>query len=144
MAEVLTYGGPVSFQGAEADLASGALTSLTGGYVHYLGGIVKTARLVDASGHLVDISLADPNDIFVGIAGEFSVSHPRWGITETYTGPLVAGGYTESDYIVGGNAGTLTIDIVRSTGFDALLTQEYPCPGARPLPLTAPLHPPPL
>ena len=134
---VLTNGGTVSFQGAEVDLASGALINLTGGYVHYLGGLVKTTRLVDASGHLVDISLADPNDTFVGIAGQFSASHPRWGITETYTGPLVAGGYAESDYIVGGNAGTLTIDIVRSTGFDAIVTQEYPVPGAGALILNA-------
>src|SRR6202012_5284103 len=58
----------------------------------------------------------DPNDTFIGLAGQFVESHPRWGVTKTWYNTLLNQGVFEDDYIVGGNAGTLNIEINADVG----------------------------
>ncbi len=77
--------------------------------MHYLGGIVATTRLIDASGNLINIGDADPNDTFVGVAGAFSIDHTHWGVIQNFSESLLAGGTFEPDFIQGGNAGTLNL-----------------------------------
>ncbi|MEW6438309.1 MAG: filamentous hemagglutinin family protein [Pseudomonadota bacterium] len=107
--QMLVNAGTLSLTGGEVITAPGSVLNLTGGYIHYLGGTIATTRLVDASGNIVNIADADPDDTFVGFAGEFSVDHAHWGITDYYTAPLLLGGYYESDYIQGGNGGALSV-----------------------------------
>jgi filamentous hemagglutinin family protein len=107
--QMLVNAGKLSLAGGEVITAPGSVLNLTGGYVHYLGGSVRTTRLVDAYGRLVDIGDADPNIPIVGIAGQFTVNHVHWGVSETYTDSLASGAYFEPDYIQGGDAGTLNI-----------------------------------
>jgi filamentous hemagglutinin family protein len=109
--QLLINGGTITLSGGEVVTAPGSSLNLNGGYIHYLGGMINTTRLVDASGHLVDIGKADPNDVYIGVAGQFTVTHDHWGanLDETYGGSLLSGGYYQPDYIQGGNAGTLNI-----------------------------------
>ncbi|WP_260464022.1 filamentous haemagglutinin family protein [Burkholderia sp. Bp8963] len=107
--QLLTNGGTIILSGNEVMTATGSSMNLNGGYVHYDGGMVNTTRLVDANGAIVPIGQANPYDTYVGIAGEFTESHPRWGVTKTWYNPLQTGSVYEGDYIVGGNAGTLDL-----------------------------------
>jgi len=118
--QVLVNGGTVSFQGAELDLASGALINLAGGYVHYLGGTVRTTEVIGADGRIYNMSNADPDQTYVAIAGQFTVNHAHWGVEDIYADPLIGSGYYAPDFIVGGNAGSLVIDVDRSINYDAL------------------------
>ena len=58
---------------------------------------------------MYDIGSADPTVAYVGIAGQFTVDHPHWGVTEIYTSPLFAGGHYEPSYIAGVSAGSVNI-----------------------------------
>ncbi|WP_373453244.1 filamentous haemagglutinin family protein [Burkholderia sp. AU33647] len=107
--QLLTNGGTITLSGNEVMTAAGSSMNLNGGYVHYNGGMVNTTRLVDANGAIVPIGQASPYDNYVGIAGQFIESHPRWGVTKSWYNPLLTSGTYQSDTIVGGNAGTLDL-----------------------------------
>ncbi|WP_423382510.1 filamentous haemagglutinin family protein [Burkholderia sp. LMG 32019] len=107
--QLLTNGGTITLSGNEVMTAAGSSMNLNGGYVHYNGGMVNTTRLVDANGAIVPIGQASPYDNYVGIAGQFVENHPRWGVTKSWYNPLLTSGTYQSDYIVGGNAGTLDL-----------------------------------
>lgn len=130
--QLLTNGGTITLSGNEVMTATGSSMNLNGGYVHYAGGMVNTTRLVDANGAIVPIGQASPYETYVGIAGQFTESHPRWGVTKAWYNPLQAGGIAvpgavsgsivggvyEPDYIVGGNAGTLDVYATQSMVLD--------------------------
>lgn len=122
--QLLTNGGSITLSGNEVMTATGSSMNLNGGYVHYDGGIVNTTRLVDANGALVPIGQASPYDTYVGIAGQFVESHPRWGVTKTWYNPLLTMGGYQGDYIVGGNAGTLDIYGLQSTVLDGDISAQ--------------------
>lgn len=107
--QLLINGGTITLAGNDVMTAPGSSLNLNGGYVHYDGGMVNTTRLVDANGAIVPIGQASPYDTYVGIAGEFTESHPRWGLTKRWYNTLESSGAYRSDSIVGGNAGTLNV-----------------------------------
>jgi filamentous hemagglutinin family protein len=114
--QLLTNGGTLSIGANEFVGEPGSIINLTGGYVEYLGGMISTTRLISTDGGLYGIGNADPDLTYVGIAGEFSVDHTHWGVTETFTSSLLNGGYYEPAYVQGGNAGTLNINIYNTDG----------------------------
>ncbi|WP_258002316.1 filamentous haemagglutinin family protein [Burkholderia sp. WAC0059] len=122
--QLMTNGGTITLSGNEVMTASGSLLNLNGGYIHYLGGTVDTTRLVDADGAIVPIGEASPYDTYVGVAGEFTETSSRWGITNTWLNPLLTGGVYESDYIVGGNAGTLNVFASSAMVLDGTITAQ--------------------
>ncbi|GAB2916049.1 hypothetical protein GCM10027093_63190 [Paraburkholderia jirisanensis] len=122
--QLLTNGGSITLSGNEVMTASGSSLNLNGGYVHYLGGMVNTTRLVDANGAIVPIGQASPYDNYVGIAGQFVDNHPRWGVRLTYLDPLLSAGVYEGDYIVGGNAGTLNVFASQTMVLDGSITGQ--------------------
>ncbi|WP_244109339.1 filamentous haemagglutinin family protein [Burkholderia anthina] len=122
--QLLTNGGTIILSGNEVMTATGSSLNLNGGYVHYDGGMVNTTRLVDANGAIVPIGQASPYDKYVGIAGEFTESHPRWGVTKTWYNPLLNTGVYEGDYIVGGNAGTLDLYATQALVLDGDITAQ--------------------
>ena len=125
--QLLTNAGTITLSGNQVMTASGSSLNLDGGYVHYLGGIVATTRLIDASGNLINIADADPNDTYVGIAGQFSIDHAHWGVTQNFSESLLAGSSFEPDYIQGGNAGTLSVFGTQAVVLDgAMNAQAFP------------------
>ncbi|WP_396332882.1 filamentous haemagglutinin family protein [Burkholderia anthina] len=122
--QLLTNGGTIILSGNEVMTAAGSSLNLNGGYVHYDGGMVNTTRLVDANGAIVPIGQASPYDRYVGIAGEFTESHPRWGVTKTWYNPLLNAGVYVGDYIVGGNAGTLDLYAAQALVLDGDISAQ--------------------
>jgi filamentous hemagglutinin family protein len=113
--QLLLNGGAVNVTGHDFVMNPGAQLDLDGGFLHYLGGLIQTPRLVGADGRLYSLASADPMMTFTGIAGEQVIDHPRWGVQQTFSSPLLGSSeYYESDYVQGGNAGTLNINIGRN------------------------------
>ncbi|WP_279360747.1 filamentous haemagglutinin family protein [Xanthomonas sacchari] len=112
--QMLLNGGTINIGARDLAIAPGAQVRLDGGYVHMLGGMVETPRLLGADGRLYDLADADPSMRYFGIAGSQSVAHTRWGISETFANPLLGSRrYYESDYLQGGDAGALNIELGR-------------------------------
>lgn len=91
-------------------LNPGAKIDLSGGLIHYLGGLVKTTLLMDANGRIHDIDKASPDLSYLQIFGKWSKTWKTWNQTETWdlTGPL-GKGVRAPAYDEGRNAGSLTI-----------------------------------
>jgi filamentous hemagglutinin family protein len=122
-AQFLTKGGTVKLATAELTsvnnltlsnapsihIASGATIDFSGGWVTYAAGTIKTSKLVTDDGRIVDISQADPNDVYVGVVEGFSSVQPRFGVLSTYlSGTSLASRYDQA-YDEGRDAGSLTI-----------------------------------
>jgi filamentous hemagglutinin family protein len=100
--------GPTSIV-PDVTVKSGAVIDVSGGWVTYQAGWVQTTELVDASGNIVNIADADPNDTFIGIYDGYVENQARWGISQTYANPLLLGSHYEGQYSEGRDAGSLTI-----------------------------------
>ena len=72
----------------------------------------------------INIADADPNDTYVGIAGQFSIDHSHWGVTQNFSESLLGGSSFEPDYIQGGNAGTLNVFGAQAVVLDGAMTAE--------------------
>ncbi|MDF0491401.1 filamentous hemagglutinin family protein [Sphingomonas sp. H39-1-10] len=91
-------------------VASGATIDVSGGWVSYAAGTVKTSRLITADGRIVDIARADPNDIYVGVvSGTSEVLQPRLGLVQNYLSAQGQGQRYDAAYDEGRDAGALTI-----------------------------------
>ncbi|MDR6674371.1 filamentous haemagglutinin family protein [Xanthomonas sp. 1678] len=112
--DMLLDGGTINLSGSDVVLNPGARLDLDGGYLHVRGGMVETPRLLGSNGRLYDLASADPSLTYVGIAGDQTHHHARWGVTERYSNPLLGSRrYYESDYLEGGDAGSLNITLDR-------------------------------
>lgn len=116
VAELMIRGGTVtlgaqSFAGiGQARLApdvtvkAGATIDVSGGWVRYGAGTVRTTQLLTGDGQVVDIGKADPNIAYAGFAG----------------GIALGAGRVVSDYTEGADAGALTIK-ASAVAFDGTL-----------------------
>ena len=75
----------------DVTVKSGAVIDVSGGWVTYQAGWVQTTDLIDAAGNIVNIGDADPNDTFIGIYTGDVEYQPRWGVSQTYSNPLLFG-----------------------------------------------------
>src|SRR5271166_1671518 len=112
VAERTAIGGAINLISAGDVVAvNGSTMNVSGGWLDYQSGIVSTTRLLGTDGHLYDIANADPNLTYVGIAGGITIIHPRWGVTETFSTPLVSANDQrfEQGYLDGRSAGSIAI-----------------------------------
>ena len=101
-------GNPQAYNVPSVVVGQGATINMSGGWATYQAGTIRTTRLIDRFGHIVDIGDADPNGVYVGIAGGWSRHSARWGITETWTNPFMRmNGRYIPEYTEGRDAGTL-------------------------------------
>lgn len=114
--ELLTGGGNVTIgtrligeSNPDVVIRSGAVIDISGGWVRYAAGPVRTTKLITESGEIVDISRADPNVRYVGIASGYTYSVPKFGFSQTFYDPIGTGTRYESEYTEGRDAGTLRI-----------------------------------
>ncbi len=107
--ELTATGGNVSLSaGDSVVLQTGSVIDVSGGWINYEGGVVHTTQVL-SGGHIFDISQATPDRVYDGLAGGFTVTHPKWGLAETTTNPLPNPGRYEPGFVQGGNGGSLTI-----------------------------------
>lgn len=106
--ERTSRGGSASFKSdGDVSIASGATINVSGGAVDYTGGIMQTTQLVRADGKLVDISQADPNQLYVDVLNPiFRSVSDRWGVVRLIPSPGVA--HYEQGYTQGASAGSLS------------------------------------
>ncbi len=118
--ELLTRGGTISLGTAvNASLAApstsqlvikpGATLDVSGGFVRYEAGLVQTSRLVTASGQIVDIGVADPNEQYVSLLQPSVESQDRFGVQQRFTNPLATGSRFVEEFIEGRDAGAILI-----------------------------------
>lgn len=119
-AELLTRGGTISLGLAVNATPGGAPTSqlivkpgasldVSGGFVRYEAGLVQTSRLVTASGQIVDIGVADPNETYVSLLEPSVERQDRFGIQQRFTNPLATGSRFVEEFIEGRDAGAILI-----------------------------------
>lgn len=109
--ELTTDGGTVTMSaGSSVVIKATAKVDVSGGYVNYEGGMVKTSRVL-TDGRIIDIANATPDRNYSGLYdGTFTRQSPKHGISETFAHPLaLSGEHFEQGYIEGRNAGTLSI-----------------------------------
>ncbi len=107
--ELTTDAGNVTLTaGDSVVIQPGATVNVSGGWINYTGALVETTKVI-SGGQIFDISQATPDRIYQGIYGGGVESHPKWGIFETSTSPLVSSGQFEAGYLRGGNGGSFTI-----------------------------------
>ncbi|MBO9579645.1 MAG: filamentous hemagglutinin family protein [Sphingobium sp.] len=123
-AEFMTKGGSVNLQTSEltnfsnvnvatapsVHVAGGAVIDFSGGWVSYAAGLIKTSKLITNDGRIVDISQANPNDVYVGVAEGFSSIQPRFGSLKTFLNATTETRRYDQAYDEGRDAGALTID----------------------------------
>ncbi|HEY2346397.1 MAG TPA: filamentous hemagglutinin family protein [Xanthomonadaceae bacterium] len=110
--QMLVNGGTVNVSGHDFVMNPGSSIDLDGGYLHFAGGMVETQRLVGSNGRLYDLADADPSITYTGFAGQQTVDHSRWGVTQAYNSPMLGVSlHYESNYLEGGNGGSLNINL---------------------------------
>src|SRR5205085_220913 len=99
--------------------------------INYEGGMVKTTRVIYA-GHIFDIADALPDKLYEGIyTGQFTSSHARWGVTNTYQVPFMTGEHYEPGYLSGANGGRIDIQAPAMALNGTLLGRTIPGPRQR-------------
>ncbi len=107
VAERLAAGGAVSiWSEGSATISQGATVDFSGGAVTYESGVLGTTKLIRYDGQVVDISDADPNVRYLGMFGDATIKHGKWGVTETFG---LNGGQVEAGYVEGKDAGSLQL-----------------------------------
>ncbi|MEI6493052.1 MAG: filamentous hemagglutinin N-terminal domain-containing protein, partial [Verrucomicrobiota bacterium] len=109
--QLTVAGGSIAISAGESVITQESSTiDVSGGWVRYEGGKVRTTRLLQ-NGRLVDIANATPDRVYDGVfTGITSKTSSKWGVTKTYQVALdPTGEYTQSSYIQGTDAGSLSI-----------------------------------
>jgi filamentous hemagglutinin family protein len=107
--ELSTNGGTVTLSaGKSVVLQDGSEINVSGGWINYQGGLVETTRVI-LGGQVLDISQATPDRIYEGIYKGSTTISTKWGTSQNFTNPLLAGTSYEQGYTQGGNGGSLTI-----------------------------------
>ena len=107
--ELSINGGTVSMSAGESVvLQQGSNVDVSGGWLSYQGGTIKTTRVL-LGGNLFDISQATADRIYDGIYSGYTETHSKWGVTSTYTSALLNGSHYEAGYVQGANGGSLSI-----------------------------------
>jgi filamentous hemagglutinin len=109
--ERLGKGGEINLTSSgDVVVNSGAMANISGGSVSYQDGFVNTTKLLSSVGRLVDISDADPDELYIRIFGFVTRLHDKWGVTERWNvlGNLGLGHF-ERGYTDGQAAGSHNI-----------------------------------
>ena len=137
--ELTTAGGTVQFTaGNSVVMQRGAKIDVSGGSVQFEGGMVETTRVI-SGGQILDIAQATPDRVFQGIYdGTFTVMHPKYGLRETFTNPLLlSNARHEEGYVEGKNGGSITITAPSMALDGELLGHTVSGPRQRTLPTMA-------
>jgi filamentous hemagglutinin len=89
--------------------------NVSGGSIDYQGATVQTTTVVAADGQILNIAQANPNQVYLGINGDFTVTSPKWGTTQSYSNALQSGSYYDAGYVQGGSGGSFTISTQAAT-----------------------------
>lgn len=84
VAEKSTRGGNIGLRSEnELVLDDGARLDVSGGSIAYQAGWGRTTQLIQ-NGRVVDIGLAQPDQVYQGFADQYSATDAKWGVTRTW------------------------------------------------------------
>ena len=107
--ELTTAGGSVAINaGGSVTAQSGSTINVSGGWTNYQGATVQTTKVL-ADGQIIDISQANPNQVYNGVYDGTTLVSQKWGTSQNYTNPLLTEAQYNPGYIQGGNGGSLSI-----------------------------------
>lgn len=107
---VSTASSPTPAEASRVTINKGALIDVSGGWVTYQAGQIKTSQLLTTDGRVVDIGAASLSDSYLSVYTGASITHDRWGVVETWktiTKGLTGG--TTASYREGSDAGSVTV-----------------------------------
>ncbi|MEI6034039.1 MAG: filamentous hemagglutinin family protein [Verrucomicrobiae bacterium] len=111
VAQLTMEGGNIAMRaGGSVVIRKGAVVDASGGYARNEGGKIQTSRIRLGLG-LVNIDEATPDRLYDGIYdGKNTQASKKWGVSKTFASSLAPlGGYSQTSYISGANAGSLAI-----------------------------------
>jgi len=110
VAELTTAGGSVNLDaGGSVVMQPGSQVNVSGGWIDYQGGIVTTSEVI-SGGHVYPISQATPDLVYAGFnLGTFTINHPTYGLSQTFTDPLLNVSHYEDAYVQGFAGGALSV-----------------------------------
>lgn len=113
---------------------SGSVINVAGGNVTYFPGMVSTSVLLGADGRRYGVANADPNMTYVGLAGQFTVNHSRWGVKEIWSTAteVQAPGYTEGHDAGGINIATVSPQLQGQMYFGSVVGERQTLFGLKP------------
>ena len=108
--ELTTAGGTVTLDaGGSVVMQQGSQVNVSGGWIDYQGGVVQTSEVI-TNGHIYPINKATPDLVYQGFnLGTFTVNSPKYGLSDTYTNPLIFTSHYENSYVEGFGGGTLKV-----------------------------------
>lgn len=108
--ELTTAGGTVNLDaGGSVVMQPGSQLNVSGGWIDYQGGMVSTSEVI-TGGHIYPINEAMPDLVYQGFnLGQYTVNHLTYGISQTYTDPLIMTSEYEPSYVEGFAGGSLSI-----------------------------------
>jgi filamentous hemagglutinin family protein len=124
--QLTTAGGTVDISAGDSFvMQAGSEINVSGGTVHFQGGVVKTTQLIRENGGLVDIADARPDEAYLGIYDGLTAETSRkWNTTNFYGNPLAPDGQRyEADSVQGAAGGSISITAA-SMALDGKLTGE--------------------
>ncbi len=112
LAQFLTEGGTLNMDiGDDFIMAPGSVINVSGGMTTYEAGYVYSTLLRRLDGTVIDIREADPDELYMGLANEWTRYDSKWGKQQSYYIPLFSSsvGRYETGYVEGGKAGEINI-----------------------------------
>ncbi|MGA3170395.1 MAG: filamentous hemagglutinin family protein [Chthoniobacteraceae bacterium] len=108
--EFTINGGTVNLSaGGSVVMQPGSQVNVSGGWIDYQGGMVSTSEVI-SDGNIYPISEAYPDMVYQGFNfGTYTLSDPKYGISYSYTDPLLDLSHYENSYVSGGNGGSISI-----------------------------------
>ncbi len=99
-------GGTISLvSDGAAFVAPGSTLNVSGGSIQYITGPLNTTEVLGTNGQVYNISQALPSQSYVGIVSGYSVTDPKWGVTQSFPGFSTI----EPGYLQGYDAGAVSV-----------------------------------
>jgi filamentous hemagglutinin family protein len=140
--EWAAVGGTITFSAGQVVAQAGSVFNLAGGAITYQAGMVQTSWLIASNGQIYNVANAPDTLAYSGVYGGFTATHSKWGVSDTYSSPLVAPAeYYEAAYTVGRDAGSLVLNTptaVFEGSIDAGVVNGAGQSGARPATVSDP------
>ncbi|MEZ2298462.1 filamentous haemagglutinin family protein [Variovorax sp. RCC_210] len=88
---------------------AGSMLDVSGGSVRYTDGMNTATKLMGADGRVHTMERAASDADYTGIAGQYTTTHARWGVKDTWRTPLIGADYKEAGYTEGRKAGGVQV-----------------------------------
>lgn len=112
VAERSTVGGTINMKSSgDVILRDGSILDVSGGSLSYKSGWGNVSQLLTANGGIVGIGQASADQLYLGVAGQMTVTHSKWGVTESFVSNNLR---FNPAYTEGRDAGTISISSAAS------------------------------